>query len=194
MTAKIARLAGVKRVGSCLGPDVVPLAANGAPHTGRGGSAWRSGGSLDGMFLDQDRVTVVQGRMADPNRVDEVVMTATAAQLLGVHVGQVVPLGLYTDAQTSQPGFGTPRVAPRLLVRARLVGIVVLNNAGGPRRRRPDLRLCGADPGAHPGGIAVSPARDARRCSTGCNSTMAAASVPAVEQEIVGVIPPGLHL
>ena len=55
-------------------------------------------------------------------------MTASAAELIGVHVGQVVPLGFYTSAQTEQAGFGTPEVMPRLRVRARLVGIVVFNN------------------------------------------------------------------
>ena len=55
-------------------------------------------------------------------------MTASAAELIGVHVGQVVPLGFYTSAQTEQPGFGTPEVMPRLRVRARLVGIVVFDN------------------------------------------------------------------
>jgi hypothetical protein len=73
-------------------------------------------------------MTTVQGRMANPKRADEIVMTASAAQILGVHVGQVVPLGFYTNAQTELPGFGTPSVDPRLRVKARLMGIVVLNN------------------------------------------------------------------
>jgi hypothetical protein len=55
-------------------------------------------------------------------------MTSGAANLLHVHVGQLVPLGFYTAAQLRRPGMGTPRVAPRLLVRARLVGIATLNN------------------------------------------------------------------
>ena len=55
-------------------------------------------------------------------------MTAAAAQVLGVHVGQVVPLGAYTNAQANSPGFGTPSVAPHLRIDAKLVGIVVLNN------------------------------------------------------------------
>ncbi len=86
------------------------------------------GGSLDGMFFDQDRVTAVQGRMADPNRADEIVMDAAAAQLLGVHVGQVVPLGLYTAAQRTCRGSALRAWCPAYEVRARLVGIVVLNN------------------------------------------------------------------
>ena len=39
-------------------------------------------------------------------------MTAIAAQLLGFHVGQVIPYGIYTQDQKSQPGFGTPKVPP----------------------------------------------------------------------------------
>jgi hypothetical protein len=85
-------------------------------------------GSLDGEFLDQDRLATGEGRTPDPNRPDEVVMTSSAAKILGVHVGQVVPLGFYTNAQAQLPHFGTPSVVPRLRVRARLVGIVVLNN------------------------------------------------------------------
>ena len=45
-------------------------------------------------------------------------MTSTAAKLLNVHVGQLVPLGFYTQARLGKPGFGTPRVAPRLMVGA----------------------------------------------------------------------------
>ncbi len=83
---------------------------------------------MDGLLFDQDRLAVVQGRLADPNRADEVEMTANTAHSLGVHIGQVIPLGFYTDAQTNESDFGTTRVAPRLRVEAKLVGIVVLNN------------------------------------------------------------------
>ena len=58
---------------------MLPLGANGGPRLDEAVQV-AMGGSLDGMFLDQDRVTVVQGRMADPDRVGEVVMTVSAAQ------------------------------------------------------------------------------------------------------------------
>ena len=85
-------------------------------------------GSVDGLTSGQDRLAVIEGRRAEQNRAGEIMMTSTAAKLLNVHVGQLVPLGFYTQAQLGKPGFGTPRVAPRLMVRARLVGIVTLNN------------------------------------------------------------------
>ncbi len=128
LTAKIAHLAGVKRVRTIFVPHIVPLAGNGAPRLSTLAQVSVLG-SLDGGFVAQDRPAIVQGRAADPNRADEMVMTASAASFLGVHVGQVVPMGFYTNAQSALPGFGTPRVAPRLRFEVRLVGLIVFNNS-----------------------------------------------------------------
>jgi hypothetical protein len=127
LTAKIARLADVRHVDSLVTPTFLPLTPQGAPRLDLA-NVVVSVGSIDGLTLGQDRLAVVEGRRADQNRADEIMMTSSAAKLLNVHVGDVVPLGFYVAAQMGQPGFGTPRVAPRLLVRARLVGIVTLNN------------------------------------------------------------------
>jgi hypothetical protein len=116
----------VKRVTSLFGLPFFPLAANGAPRLDAAAQLGMVG-SEDGMLLHQDRVAVFQGRMANPNRANEIVMPANSARILGVHLGQVVPFGLYTDAESSSPGFDTPKVVPRLVVRTRLVGIAVLN-------------------------------------------------------------------
>ncbi len=66
--------------------------------------------------------------MADPNRADEAMVTAEAAQLLGLHVGQTVSVGFYTNAQTSLPGFGTADVQPTRRADLRVMGIVVSNS------------------------------------------------------------------
>ena len=55
-------------------------------------------------------------------------MTAEAARLLGLHVGESVPYGLFTNEQTSLPGMGTPSVQPHRRIDARLVGLVALNS------------------------------------------------------------------
>ena len=55
-------------------------------------------------------------------------MTAEAAHLLGLQVGETVPYGLFTDEQTSLPGMGTPSVQPHRRVDAKLVGLVALNS------------------------------------------------------------------
>jgi hypothetical protein len=46
----------------------------------------------------QDRVTIVQGRRADPARPDEVVATPDAAALLHLHVGSRIRVGLISNA------------------------------------------------------------------------------------------------
>jgi hypothetical protein len=126
--ATVARLPDVERVAALITPAVVPLEADGAPNlAGVQANAAQFVGSPDGMWTDQDRVTVTDGRMADPDRVDEAVMTASAARTSGLHIGQVVPIGYYTGTQIAAKAFGTPRVAPALKMDIRMVGIVVLN-------------------------------------------------------------------
>ena len=83
---------------------------------------------MGGLFFTQDRVTVVQGRMADPNRPDEIMMTVGAARTLGLHVGQTVPWGTYANSQLSSAGSVVPP-EPAIRQNLTLVGTVVLNNA-----------------------------------------------------------------
>jgi hypothetical protein len=64
-----------------------------------------------GLYFSQDRVTVIQGHV-NPSRPDEAVMTAAAMKLLGLHLGEVIPLGIYTSERARLPGYGTARVPP----------------------------------------------------------------------------------
>ncbi len=130
LTNKIAQLANVKRAESAVTLNVAPLGPDGTPTTAAFNTFNQVAtlGSVDGLFFDQDRVTVIHGRMADPTQVAEFVMTADGAEMAGLHVGQVVPLGVYTNAQANSAGFGTPSVHPHLRVDSKLVGIVVLDN------------------------------------------------------------------
>ena len=77
--------------------------------------------SLDGLFSDQDRVTIVAGRRADPARADEVVVSTPAARELGLHVGSHVSVGLYTENQQT--------VTPTRRLDLTVVGEGVFNNA-----------------------------------------------------------------
>ena len=67
--------------------------------------------------------------MADPNRPNELMLSAAGASALGVHVGDVLPVGIYTNAQTQLPGFGTARVKPSRIVDEKVVGIAEFNTA-----------------------------------------------------------------
>jgi hypothetical protein len=190
LMAKIARLPGVEKVRALVAPAIVPLAKNGTPRLALLGDV-DIGGSLDGLFTRQDRVSIVVGRRADPNRSDEMVMDATAARLLGVRVGQVVPLGFYTAAQTNRPGFGTPRVAPRLRFAVKVVGIAVTNNEvvqDDVDRTYGEVLLT---PALLRQAIAASPSADAPVLYA-LQLDRGASGVPAVEHEVIGLIPRGL--
>ena len=125
---KIARLPDVKKVESQSGIDFLPLGRDGAPlnapqfYPPAAGNGY---GSVDGLFFDLQKVLVTQGRMANPRRVDELMLSAGGASALGVRVGDVLPVGIYTNAQTQLPGFGTARVRPIRVVQERVVGIFI---------------------------------------------------------------------
>lgn len=189
LTSQIAHLAGVERVRDLVAPTVIPLDREGAPRIELA-DILQTYGSLDGDLLDQDRLTAVQGQLADPNRTDEIVMTSSAAHILGVHLGQTVPLGFYTPAQTAMPGFGTPRVVPRIRIRARLVGIVLFNS-----------QVVQDDVDRANGFVVLTPALIREVAAVSPASAMPvlyslqlvhhSRDVPAVEREFIRVVPPG---
>ena len=182
LTGKLAHLPGVQRAEAALySLNAFPLTRTGAPIIP---AAFRYGeafpvGSIDGEYFGQDRVTVTVGRMARPDRADEFVATAQAAHLLGWHVGQVIPMGFYTNAQS-------PTSKPLRRLEMRLTGIVVFNN---------EVVLDDVD--RFPAFVLFTPALT-RPFSTGPESVYyglkladGARGVPAVEQEIIRALPRG---
>jgi len=127
LVAKIARLPHVRRAESFADMYSVPLARDGEPTKAAQNANMNVEGSVGGLFFNQDRVSVVQGRIADPDRADEIMMTEGAERVLGLRVGQTVPWGTYSNAQYSSTTAVPP--LPALHERLTLVGTVVLNNA-----------------------------------------------------------------
>ena len=127
LTSAIARLPGVTRVAAGFVVVGAPLTSNGAPRIRVSGLAYPVA-SVNGLFYSQDRMAVTQGRMASPDRPDEIMMAPLVARLLGFHVGQTIPYGFYSNAQQSLPGFGTAAVKPALRINMRLVGLAVDNS------------------------------------------------------------------
>jgi ABC-type antimicrobial peptide transport system permease subunit len=129
----IAHLPHVKQVESATSPSLLVLGPDGGPAqdaaSKRFDSAVRTPATIDGLFFDQDRMTVIHGRRADPRRPDEMVMTAGAARILGMHLGDVVHFGFYNNSDTLKDGYGTASVPPVRRVAVTLVGIVVANDA-----------------------------------------------------------------
>ena len=131
IVAKIARLPHVKQIKTVTGfnPEIVALRPL-HTHFRAGEAPPGLIGSADGEFATQDRVVVTQGRLANPHRVDEAVLSAGAARVAGLHVGSVVPLGIFTNAQAVLPDCcsATGTVKPHRQVDLKVVGIVLFNN------------------------------------------------------------------
>jgi hypothetical protein len=122
----IARLPYVKRADEVIGFDgnlqlLRPRHMAGPP--GEAPPAFE--GSLNGEYLSQDRVTLLKGRLANPRRDNEFVVSAAGAAEFGLHIGSTLPLGFYTDAQENSPTYaGYPTDKPYLAVDMKLVGII----------------------------------------------------------------------
>jgi MacB-like periplasmic core domain/FtsX-like permease family len=121
LVRKIAALPHVRRVESYAGLNVAILAPGAPP----GAAAEGLPGSL-GEYFTTDRPTIVQGRMAYPDRADEVVLDAKGTPS-SVHVGEVIPLGFYTNAQEASPDFGRPGTRPYLRINVKVVGKAIFS-------------------------------------------------------------------
>ena len=122
----------VQAVSAQAGIDFLPLQRNGSPLNAPNfypPAAGNGNGSVDGEYFTQDRAIVTQGRMADPRRADEFMTSAAGAAALYLHVGDVLPIGIYTNAQTTEPGFGTSSVKPIRVIDERLTGIILLSTS-----------------------------------------------------------------
>lgn len=75
-------------------------------------------GSPDGEFSTVDKISILAGRSPSPTREDEAVMNALAARELGLHVGSVIRLPFYTNAQVNSP----KPSKPTMIATVRMVG------------------------------------------------------------------------
>jgi putative ABC transport system permease protein len=166
----------IEAVADVLGPEGAPLPASIAASL-----TVASVASVDGLYFDQDRVGVLAGRMANPASRDEIMMNARAASLLGLRVGELVPIGFFTDAQAGSPGYGTTRVRPVVRIEARITGLVEFND-----------ELVQDDTDRPQGDLLFTPALTKSLLAAGTSSGVSryglkldggAGSVPAVERE-----------
>ena len=124
---RIAALPHVRRVGSASGLDVIPLGPHGeALETSAFPPAPGNGlGSDNGYGFNQDRLTAVEGRLPNPDDAHGVAVLAAVAKMLHIHVGQHFRMGVYTNAQTNLPTFGTPKLTPYRTIDVTVTALVV---------------------------------------------------------------------
>jgi hypothetical protein len=189
LTSVLSRLPHVRHVGVTVQSFVAPLSPAGRPRLPAAFQDNRVStiGTLGGEYFSQDRVVADEGRLADPARPDEVVMTADAARLLHWHVGQTIPMGAYSFGQVigSSPADLGP---PQYKVDAKVVGIVAFSGtvANDEVDQYPTFVLftpafTGKLLAAHAAGFATYALRLDHR----------AGDVPAVERQIVSFLPRG---
>jgi hypothetical protein len=185
----VARLPQVRRAGIAVepigdvpGPDGGPTAASLAADFGL-----ETVGSVNGLYFRQDRVTVTGGRMADPRNPDQVMISAQAARLLGLRLGESVPMGFYTNAQSESPRYGTPAVRPTVRVAVQVVGLIEFSNT-----------VVQDDIDRPLGYLVLTPALTRTLLAAGTSSGISfyglqldhgARDVPAVEREINNMLP-----
>ena len=182
--AAIRRLPEVAEVESWAGSFAIPIQPNGVPDVATNNTV-NIASSVDGLYFHQDRATVIQGRMADPDAPDEFVTSALGAQLLGVHLGQAVPFGVFSPEQTQSPAFGTPAVQPMSTLHIRLVGIVEFND-----------QVIADDTDRIPTNLVLTPALTRTLLKEngswyGIRLKHGSRDVAAVESKIVALLPPG---
>lgn len=93
-----------------------------------------------------DRPVVLAGRLADPSKPDEAVVTARYAELNGLTVGDTREFGLYRPETIDPAGvFQLPPVADGPSLTVRVVGVVrsffFADELGGPGRILPSVAL-----------------------------------------------------
>jgi hypothetical protein len=181
LVAKIARLPHVAHVESYAGTNAALLAPDGTVANNVVGLP----GSVDGEYFHQDRVTIVEGRMPDPRRADEALVDAKGTPPQ-IHVGTVLPLGFFTNAQESAPDFDHASVKPRVRVDMKIVGRAVFSQ---------EVVQDDIDAGLN-GNAVFTPALMRRLTSCCVKFTWSALrleegsrDVPAVEQEVQSALP-----
>jgi hypothetical protein len=129
LTSRLARLPHVRHAASAPGILIAPLGADGRPIAADLALQNVSFiGSRGGEYFSQDRLPIVAGRPADPQRTDEFVTSAEAARLAHWQLGQRVTFGAYTVRQAEETSGNPYSMPPAVRFAASLVGLVVFPN------------------------------------------------------------------
>ena len=182
----IRRLPEVAQVESWIETYLVPIGRDGAPAGAVIHGAVNVAGSVDGALFDEDRVTVVRGRIADRGDPNEFMASEAGARLLGIHLGQSMQFGAFNSSLIAQPGFGTAAVQPTRRFPMRLVGIIEFNNG-----------IVQDDTDRTPTNLVITPAAVRTQGTTANGTWFAVRLKPGVkdlgrvEQEMLRLLPAG---
>ncbi len=123
---RVASFPHVTSVQTYVALNMVPIRADGFPDFSNDFGDLEASGTLHKLFIGQDKITIVSGRMLNPDRPDEVVVSRFSARLLGFHVGQKVHEGVFANDQLN--GEGQPSSPARERLTLTVVGIGIFND------------------------------------------------------------------
>jgi ABC-type antimicrobial peptide transport system permease subunit len=131
ISSKLARLPLVRHVGeSSYGINAFPPGKDGLPEFPKPllDGTVALAGSVNDEYFREDRVALIQGRMPNPNKLNEFMADTFAAKAMGWHVGESVRMDFYTNAQADAADFGSKPITPALALTMHLVGTIVPND------------------------------------------------------------------
>ncbi len=186
---KLSHLPHVERVADTLQLNIGPLTPKGRPLPAS--LSVPGDASVNGLYFTKDPVAITEGRMADPHKAGELVLDAATAKAFGYHLGEEIPVGWQTNAQTSSGNLAPNSTIPTdERARVRLVGI-----AGAQA-----TNLFEDQDEAQGTAIELFTPALTNKLLACCSSSMLTALtlqdgnryLSAVEEEIKGVLPKGL--
>jgi FtsX-like permease family len=121
-----AHLPGVTSLQTYVALNIAPIKSNGTLDYQNPIGNVEVAGTLHRLYIDQDKITIVAGRMLNPKKPDEVVISKFAANVTGIHVGEHLHEGIFTNSQLNQAGIPTVASSDRLTLD--VVGIGIFND------------------------------------------------------------------
>jgi hypothetical protein len=115
---EVRRLPHVTNVEPMVGLNAFPLGPHG--QSVPGDSGFSPNGSVDGLYLNEDRLIITSGRLPNPRRADEFVADSGTVREFGWHLGETVTFAYYTNKAGVAAGLSGPQVAGHF--KDRLVG------------------------------------------------------------------------
>jgi hypothetical protein len=123
---RVATLPGVTSLQTYVALNIAPVHANGTADLQNPVGDAEVVGTLDRLYVDQDKITIISGRMLDPRSQDQVVVSKFAAQALGIHLGERLREGIFPNSQLN--GEGEPNSPAERRLTLTVVGIGVFND------------------------------------------------------------------
>ena len=123
---RAAHLPGVTSLQTYVALNIAPIHPNGTPNFETPIGNVEVVGTLHRLYIDQDKIAIVAGRMLNPKSPDEVVISKFAADVTGLHVGERIQEGIFSNSQLNGAGITTAAANERLNLD--VVGIGIFND------------------------------------------------------------------